>query len=354
MLSFSLAALITIAASIVAAILDAAIKDEKAFLPLLIQRWLRKGLSDKQRAKKRRWRRIFDRLILNLADQQLVTGFALLICGYLFTQQGALHLSAHWNLVVYLSCLSSSTHLACVITLRKHFEQHRRAGILRLIFIILFALLLVPAIVLTPTFRIFLIPFSVKLSRAYEVNNAALAIDGTLKAFVLLYVFFSAVMQLLSDTQDHLKAWITNSLLPSARQWLGISHLSSLFQRFFGQKSLRWAEYVQGPIASILWYFVFLTPCTVFCAQIVFGIVAFAYSFTQKFMQPTSTDRNYYKLHQHMICSLNLTAENNWSFGQLLSMILLLLPFLSAWEAYYGKVKAFFCSLHAFENVSLV
>ena len=124
-----------------------------ALLPLWLQNWLSRDLSSQQIDKRKLWRRVLDRLILAFADQQLITGFALLVSGYFNVFPGVngdwISNGAHWNLVVYMSCLSSSTHLACVLTLRKYFGIHKVTGRMRVVLIILFSLLLIPSIIVS-------------------------------------------------------------------------------------------------------------------------------------------------------------------------------------------------------------
>ena len=79
-----------------------------------------------RRGKMSLWRKILDRLVLAFADQQLVTGISLLVSGYVkgsSDMQGLWHYidGAHFSLIVYMSYLSSSSHLASVLTLRRYF-----------------------------------------------------------------------------------------------------------------------------------------------------------------------------------------------------------------------------------------
>lgn len=148
-----IASLLTTIASIAAALLDAAVGDEMAFFPSWLQKWLSRGLSTQAVDNRKLWRRVLDRLILGFADQQLITGFALLASGYVTVfpgpEGGWPNDGAHWNLVVYMSCLSSSTHLACVLTLRKYFGRHKLTAIIRVVLIILFSLMLIPSIIVS-------------------------------------------------------------------------------------------------------------------------------------------------------------------------------------------------------------
>ena len=44
------------------------------------------------------------------------------------------------------------------------------------------------------------------------------------------------------------------------------------------------------------------------------------------------------KVNDTFLCTLNSVDENSWGFGQIVPMLLLWLPFLSALEVYTGKL----------------
>lgn len=184
-----IASLLTTIASIAAAFLDAAVDDPMSIFPSWLQKWLSKGLSAQQIDNRKLWRRVLDRLILGFADQQLITGFALLVSGYVTVYQGPdggfPDNGAHWNLLVYMSCLSSSTHLACVLTLRKYFGIHKTTAIIRVILIVLFSLLLIPSIIVS------IFQTSVKQVLCNEVTERRWLIMAVFRChFVSRYSFF--------------------------------------------------------------------------------------------------------------------------------------------------------------------
>jgi hypothetical protein len=117
---------------------------------------LNRGLDNASIKRRFLFRRVLDRRILSLADQQLITGFALVLAGHIkFTSEIQ---GAHFSLIVYLGCLSSSPHLAGVITLRKYFIKHREIGLLRVWLIVIFALLLVVSLEAASTINPFCLP----------------------------------------------------------------------------------------------------------------------------------------------------------------------------------------------------
>ena len=68
------------------------------------------------------WESTFRTAILMMSDQQIVTGIALLISGYVQLPCG---LSAyHWQIIVYLAWFSSLTHLTTLTILRKYFRDN--------------------------------------------------------------------------------------------------------------------------------------------------------------------------------------------------------------------------------------
>lgn len=234
-MSFVLAALTTTIASIAAAFLDAAVLDEKAFLPSKFSKWLNRGLSPSALEKRRLWRRVLDRLILGLADQQLVSGFALLVCGYVsaFPHNMGIWKSqqvAHWNLLVYMACLSSSTHLACVLTLRKYFNEHTSTGILRVALVILFSVFLIPSIIMSYCFDVFLIP--VLLLAYHEINKGrnqyvVVSLWYVFQGVIYMYLFYAAIMQLLPGHQQKIRKW---KLWVVLRRFSGLNVASAFFK----------------------------------------------------------------------------------------------------------------------------
>ena len=64
-----------------------------------------------------------ERLILALSDQQLVTGMAVLIAGYISPCSMSLY---HFNIIAALGWFSSTVHLSTLTILRVYFIEHPR------------------------------------------------------------------------------------------------------------------------------------------------------------------------------------------------------------------------------------
>src|SRR5690349_6866768 len=89
--------------------------------------------------KKEFWRRVLDRLILGFSDQQLITGFAMILIGLAKIRTITLY---HFNLILSLAMLSCSIHMTSVLSLRRYFQGHPEVAKARIVVMLIFALLL--------------------------------------------------------------------------------------------------------------------------------------------------------------------------------------------------------------------
>jgi hypothetical protein len=301
--------------------------DEKAFLPLKLKSKLNHGLDNAAIKRRIFYRRVLDRLILSFADQQLITGFALVLTGYI---KLALDLQgAHFTLIVYLSCLSSSTHLASVITLRKYFYRHQQIGILRVLLIAIFAVLLGASLMAGKALG----PFVTYIHSAFKTGADFLP-GFNLKSCIflaspILWLFWTAIIELLPGIRAKLKRWLRTNAWPLLKNWSGLG----LVWRFLQTKLPRTTC---DEIRILFWiiarYLLFLNPCTVFVLQVWFAVLSLELALEQKFAKPSADD-----ILVGNSCTLNGSAENTMGFGQTLAVLLLLQPFLSAFETYKGK-----------------
>ena len=224
------------------------------------------------------WRVVLERLALSLADQQLITGIALLLSGFI-TERHALD-GKQMLLIVYLSFLSSSSHLACVITLREYFNTHMEVAYIRICAIIFFANLLFVAISII---------FSEALAR-----------------LALIFFAYSPVVVLLSF--DPLKRDIRSII----QKWLSEKNWDKLQERM-------------GNIISLS-----SGLSLVFLVQIGYFVATVCSTLVRRVSHRKGEQ-----------CNRRDDEVNQWGFGQTLPMFLLLLPLLSAVEAYYGNSLQF-------------
>jgi hypothetical protein len=80
-----------------------------------------------------------------------------------------------------------------------------------------------------------------------------------------------------------------------------------------------------GQIGLRILYYVFLNRLIAFIVQILLAVLSTILVLTQKFTPPTDPKR---------FCGLQDGGENVWGFGQTLSVVMLLLPAMSACQTY--------------------
>lgn len=313
--------------------------------------------------------------MLSMADQQLLTGYAILIAGLVrandrdswnqdskpypgptstdqeagksFPPSQLKYQNAHFMLVLYLSCLSSSSHLACILTLKNYFAKHRDAIVSRLFFVYVFALLLSTMIAITLPFQ----PLRVAFHHLFGDNNdycvgetepcfsdkqfdSESNVSRTLPILYLILVMYPFLLLAL-----HLPI-------------MGISRVRfrERFLDFVSIKRTRTPESGDRISAGIIYlfrdavallcrYLFFGSLFIVFCQQLVFFAVSLVFVFAQRFAQPPEWNPwNAYGFNNPSrgesssghYCSLDGLTANKWGFGQILPMILLFQPALTA------------------------
>lgn len=74
-----------------------------------------------------------------------------------------------------------------------------------------------------------------------------------------------------------------------------------------------------------LFYILFLNPLVAFIIQLILALLSTILVLSQKFSVPEEPEK---------WCGLQDQGENEWGFGQTLSVVMLLLPAMSAAQAY--------------------
>lgn len=308
------AAVLTTATSITAAILDEFLESKTAFLPRNLNALFEKNLDPRVIRRCQLWRSVLDRLVLSLADQQLVTGFVLMITGWM-VYSDTIH-GAHFAMVVYLSCLSSSSHLAARVILRKYFGDNPTLALFRLLMISAFAILLCASILRSGAFG----PFTWILESLLFLVHA-IGFKWITSVVPILWVFWTGTWQIVPETRENLKVLMYTRLWPYIRgpllpfwAWVQI------------HKSERESRRLYKHFWAVLNYIFFLSPLTVFMLQLVFAALSASMALAQKFSPRRDTDD----------CTLNSKEENEMGYGQILAFLMLALPVIAAFEAYKG------------------
>ncbi|KAF1924272.1 uncharacterized protein M421DRAFT_72921 [Didymella exigua CBS 183.55] len=308
-ISFVLASAMTTAASVLAMILDNAYDSKGQFRLHAPITYIRERLLDTEWKKEYAWRPFLDPLVIGFGDQQLVTGYAVLLSAWIKVVQNSFEVQgAHFVLVLYICGLSSSSHLAALITLRKYFRKYKLIARIRLTLVVFFATCLFASMIAA----IGMSPTSSRAQRLALLVPMLFILVGFSTALVCVLYDpdrKSAASKAASDSGGsivHLVRHLTDQKTPAPSC---APHLM-LLPAHFGLRLI---------------YFLFLNPLIAFVVQILLAILSAVLVLTQKFAQPD--DRRGF-------CGLQDEGENVWGFGQTLSVAMLLLPVLSACHTY--------------------
>ena len=326
-------------------------------------------MSETLREKYQFARRILERLILEFADQQLVTGFALLISAWVKLHSNSVLESliktagdelpnyylefpnrilpnAEFSLIVFLCMASSSSHLACILVLRDYMESHRSSARLRITLIIIFACFLAVTIALGSSLtayfawiitKIFLpgTSWNEPISRPKLVTILALCIAIPLIA--ILAIFYLCTMQLSPRLKGVVQTKLRSMVLTRLRRWLNLSRIwhSGLMRLL----PARWRKPFTNFVKRVFWFIILGNESVVFALQVVLAVMSVIWISLQRLSLPPE----YWPVllagspPTHLpLCSLhNVAGKGQFaSFGQLLPLIFLVLPLFSVYGAY--------------------
>lgn len=210
---------------------------------------------------------------------------------------------AHFVLILYICVLSSSSHLAALITLRKYFDNYRLIAKVRLTLVIIFTLFLFSSMVVT---------ISISNATHQHYNGTAGKQSSIRRLAFVVPMFF-----IIAGFSSALVCIVWNP-----RRRLRHKH-SEPRLRPVGLKS--WPIAVPAKLGLELFNNLFLNPLIVFVIQIILAVLSVVLVLSQKLSAPDDPGK---------WCSLHDYGDNTWGFGQTLSIAMLLLPAMSATQTY--------------------
>ncbi|KAL5113319.1 pre-rRNA-processing protein esf1 [Pleosporales sp. CAS-2024a] len=303
-LSFVIASAMATAASILAMILDQAYDSKGHFKARAPLKYLRERFLDTGWKRDYAWRPFLDPLIIGLGDQQLITGYAV-------GQDDIQVQGAHFVLILYVCALSSSSHLAALITLRKYFRRYKLIARIRIAVFILFALFLLSSMMAAIAMPSTMIDYD---DGTQESPSRAKRLSFLVPLFLILVGFSTALVCILYDPKDEVKRSRASDTSGSVRRATDPNQNTL-------QPSLRNPAHVGLRLVR----FLFLNPLIAFLVQILLAILSAILVLSQKFSRPNDVEK---------FCGLQDGGENLWGFGQTLSVAMLLLPGMSACQTY--------------------
>jgi hypothetical protein len=224
---------------------------------------------------------------------------------------------AHFVLILYICALSSSSHLAALITLRKYFRKYKLIAKIGLTLVIFFAVFLLTSMIAAIAMPRSLIEGE---DGTYAVRSRVQRLSFLVPLFLILIGFSTALVCILYDPERR------GLDSPSSSSE---SSIQALVRRFTDstQKERRLVLQTIYParLGLMLIYYLFLNPAITFVVQILLAILSAILVLTQKFAAPE------YSGH---FCGLQDEEENVWGFGQTLSVAMLLLLAITALKTY--------------------
>lgn len=230
---------------------------------------------------------------------------------------------AHFVLILYICVLSSSSHLASLITLRKYLRRYKLIARTRITLVTIFTLFLlcsmIAAIALPNTLlalqesvverqkRLQRLPFVVPMIFiAFGFSTALVCILYKPKAKVRIPSWHSTNV----DSHGHGRQ---KSMFPLVHR--------------LTDHGLTPTQYINVPanIGLRMLYYLFLNPFITFAFQILLALLSVVLVLSQKFSVPDDGKK---------WCGLNVEGENVWGFGQTLSVVMLMLPSMSAAQTF--------------------
>lgn len=288
-----------------------------------------------ERPKPSWWQKAADQMILTFADQQIVTGIAMLAAGYIKIQTLTVY---HQEVIIYLAWMSSNTHLSALSLLQVEFRSGSKMKLrsLRLIGISMLGIMLLVALV--PT------------AGANWVTLLYGGIDST------CYVSFAAGVPAICLWEPSYSGGISPDAIWSFII-LALSYvwkIASLFESGNKLAKFRFRQKVQGRIEALLDRIVirirrhrkaplWLSLC--YKAVLCVYLMAWA-SFELANSSVVSLwicgggivwgSIQVLYIRQYIPTEV-VETENSWSFGQLLPIFLLALPISVFAECYWSK-----------------
>lgn len=326
MVSYGITAILTMLLSLHAASMDIGNDSPNALLPKPVRRYFRQMICPAKLPKEEYnfRRRLLDCLLLQFADQQIFTGIALIVSGYLNIGRGTewseyfMHLpygiraqEAHFHLIVYLSCLSRSAAFGAMITAQASFRGNEKAYVIRMFLLLVFSIILVFAIPISRAF-----PFlfaSIGFSGAHNVNGnekekttegKIILIEDSLSASEGKNILFSILFLF-----EIFSFWVCLRCLLSSTKLDNRIWNKSIWMFYI---NTRWLDFICNSTSA-------------FGLQMCYFIVSATFVMAQKLRKdPTGYH-------------CDLSANSEWGYGQTLALFVLGQLLFSTCYVYFGK-----------------
>ena len=310
--------------------------------------------SSREKAARLQRSQVIERFILTLSDQQLVTGLGILIAGY----KGLCTISFYnMNIITAIAWFSSTTHLSTLAILRGYLIDHPRIRNWRAAaMLLLFALLVVAQLAIAAPAEFCVPAQCLFYSWTYGESYRPLGIPFVGTIIIVLFLiasYTSRIARLYSpDPEWTLQIWLARAVFRKDKQLSSVeraaiavhaktrSEMGTAFRKIRYQRRL--AQYLEAQKVE-------RSPFRYRLREIMFVNQEIQRSFVgelQALLFGVSfgvTQLLYFRgllgTPHHPGVDYLVGDENTIGFGQLVPLLLILLPIFAAGEAFDGKLE---------------
>ncbi|KAH7136175.1 hypothetical protein B0J11DRAFT_179519 [Dendryphion nanum] len=262
--------------------------------------------------------------VLSMSDLQILTGISILISGFKQLRCGISNY--HWSILVYLAWFSSLTHFGCLTFLRNYLFNHPGERAWRLFFMAVIVVMLMVALYPTGQADDFWNPSDAviclyKHSRS-ENSDPTPFINMIISMILLGFGFFIRIVKLFQILSTSASNKIRNPF-SKVECWAlsRVYNWSSIHQHPTGWKRLL----VYRPLLA--WALLFRIGIDLYLSmlgEVLWMAISFAWGL----------------VHLLRVRRSAHGGENDWSFGQVVPVILIAAPLLTVFEFFYPGMLA--------------
>lgn len=271
------------------------------------------------------------------SDQQIVTGLSILAAGY--AKRCTINVY-HWQVVVYLAWMSSGTHLITLSVLRTYLREKHILRVARVAGMLILFFMLCIAIVPTgsQTYYSIITGYFYGDYSACGVPSACFwrfkywngwRWDAGLSLFLLVSNYTARAAALFESSEAFFTRNIRDRLLGKVGRALD-RKVQQIRDRDAHQQKASWAQILSYrtylatyavTLASLELYSSFLAPLLWVLLNLVWGSL--------QLLNPRTG----------LAEQGQIAEENTFGFGQIIPLMLLALPLVAAFDAYYGRLN---------------
>ncbi|KAH7120800.1 hypothetical protein B0J11DRAFT_438088 [Dendryphion nanum] len=309
----------------------------------------------------RRFEYAMEKAVLILSDTQLVTGLAILISGY--SQLSCGITAYHWQIMVYIAWFSSFSFLSAMAFLEGYFLMNTSLRIIRVCLMFILASLLIAALLPTGSRSwLNLLPdeggFYPSLHAICFFQQLGILGFNTHTGPKLWSMIVSVIVVALSYIHTGIRLFDPTAALTRKylRAWPGnhlkfLLHSLEMNSRSRGLKACFWKLLYLALFAGFVSVRAFYDIAESMLLEIFWLTFAVAWGTIK--LYDTRQSAGYNSNSEWVDANKDVLEENSWSFGQILPLILLLLPILCMTQAYLDNDAKIVDALHKSTLVEL-